>query len=102
MNGRHECFHLTLKQETAAPPKATLQLQAMNQFHLEYNFEWPHEALYMKTPGSCYRPSVRKWDGIFRPPEYDTKGIEVQKVCQSDCTWLRQKEYYIGQTLIGE
>ena len=103
-NGRHERFHLTFKNEIADPPKDTLalQIQAMSQFHHEYNFERPHEALGMKTPGSCYRPSARKWDGIFRPPEYDTREMEVRKVCQSGCIWLHQKEYYIGQTLTGE
>jgi len=103
-NGRHERFHLTLKQEVANPPKETLakQIQAMSQFHQEYNFERPHEALNMKTPGSCYSSSLRKWDGILRSPEYDTKEMEVRKVCQSGCIWLRQTEYYIGQALTGE
>jgi putative transposase len=103
-NGRHERFHLTLKQEVANPPKDTLalQVQAMSQFEHEYNFERPHEALGMKTPGSCYRTSPRSWDGILRSPEYDTKEMEVRKVCQSGCIWLCQKEHYIGQTLTGE
>lgn len=103
-NGRHERFHLTLKQEVASPPKDTLalQIQAMSQFHHEYNFERPHEALEMKTPGNCYHSSLRTWDGILRPPEYDTKQMEVRKVCQSGCIWLCQTEYYIGQTLTGE
>lgn len=103
-NGRHERFHLTLKQEVASPPKETLalQIQSMSQFHEEYNFERPHEALDMKTPGNCYHSSPRTWDGILRSPEYDTKEMDVRKVCQSGCIWLRQEEYYIGQTLTGE
>jgi putative transposase len=103
-NGRHERFHLTLKQDVANPPKDTLalQIQAMKQFESEYNFERPHEALDMKTPGSCYQASPRKWDGILRSPEYDTKEVKVRKVCQSGCIWLHQREHYIGQTLTGE
>lgn len=103
-NGRHERFHLTLKQDVASPPKDTLidQIQAMTEFYYEYNFERPHEALDMKTPGSCYQASSRKWDGVLRSPEYDTKEIQVRKVCQSGCIWLKQKEYYIGQSLTGE
>ena len=103
-NGRHERFHLTLKQEVAKPPKETLalQIQAMNQFQNEYNFERPHEALDMKTPGSCYRSSSRRWDGILRAPEYNVKEMEVRKVCQSGCIWLNQKEHFIGQALTGE
>lgn len=103
-NGRHERFHLTLKQDVAKPPKDTLalQIQSMNQFQQDYNFERPNEALNMKTPGSCYQSSPRTWDGILRPPEYDTREVEVRKVCQSGCIWLRQQEHYIGQTLTGE
>ena len=103
-NGRHERFHLTLKQDVANPPKDSLalQIQAMSQFEYEYNFERPHEALNMKTPGISYQASPRTWDGILRSPEYDTKEVEVRKVCQSGCIWLGQKEHYIGQTLTGE
>jgi len=103
-NGRHERFHLTLKQDVASPPKKTLalQIQSMNQFQEEYNFDRPHEALNMKTPGSCYQSSSRNWDGILRPPEYDTREVDVRKVCASGCIWLRQQEHYIGQTLSGE
>lgn len=103
-NGRHERFHSTLHQEVANPPKATLalQVQANHQFLNEYNFERPHEALNMKTPASCYKKSLRVWDGILRKPEYDTKEMMVRKVCQSGCLWLHQNEHYIGKTLSGE
>ena len=103
-NGRHERFHLTLQQEIASPPEKTLtaQIQAMNDFKDIYNFERPHEALNMKTPGSCYRKSPRSWNGLLRPPEYDTSKFEVRKVCSSGCIWLSGQEYYIGQTVSGE
>jgi transposase InsO family protein len=103
-NGRHERFHLTLQQEVASPPKETLslQIQSISQFQEEYNFERPHEALEMKTPASCYRSSWRTWDGILRAPEYDRRKMEVRKVCPSGCIWLKQKEHFIGRTLIGE
>lgn len=103
-NGRHERFHLTLKQDVATPPKDTLalQIEAMKQFCQEYNFERPHEALNMKTPASCYQRSPREWNGILKPPEYNRSEMEVRKVGQSGCIWLRGNEYYIGQTLVGE
>lgn len=102
-NGRHERFHLTLKQEIANPPKETmlLQLNEMNRFYHEYNFERPHEALDMATPGSIYRSSPRIWNGILKSPEYDTD-VQVRKVCQSGCIWIKQQEYFIGQALTGE
>lgn len=102
-NGRHERFHLTLKEAVASPPQVTLilQIKEMEKFWTEYNFERPHEALGMKTPGSFYSKSSRSWDGKLRSPEYDTNMI-VRKVCQSGCIWLKQKEHYIGQALQGE
>jgi transposase InsO family protein len=103
-NGRHERFHATLKKETASPPEATLALQidSMNRFLEVYNFERPHESLGMKTPGSCYNASPRRWRGILKSPEYDGAAMDVRKVCPSGCIWLQQNEYYIGQTLTGE
>lgn len=60
-NGRHERFHLTLKNETATPPRGSLraQQQAFARFQREYNYERPHEALSQRTPASVYRPSAR-------------------------------------------
>lgn len=103
-NGRHERFHLTLKQDVANPPKSTLalQIQSMDDFRNEYNFERPHEALAMKAPGDLYYCSSRRWNGILKPPEYDTNDKIVRKVGQSGCIWLEGIEHYIGQTLTGE
>ena len=103
-NGRHERFHLTLKQEVANPPAATIQEQIirMATFQEEYNFERPHESLDMQTPFNCYSGSKRKWDGILRDPEYDIISMLVRKVGQNGCVWLKQKPYYLGETLAGE
>lgn len=103
-NGRHERVHLTLQQEIANPPKSTLdlQIQAMSEFVHEYNFERPHEALNMSTPGSVYRPSTRTWDGVFRSPEYDRTRVEVRKVGPSGCISVNKVDHYIGTTLTGE
>jgi len=103
-NGRHERFHLTLKQAVAKPPAKNLkeQLIRMRAFQEEYNFERPHEALGMDTPGSHYYSSNRKWDGILRQPEYDTKAMMVRKVGLNGGIWLKQTEYYVGGVLTGE
>lgn len=102
-NGRHERIHLTLKQDIATPAKNTLseQVKALREFQEGYNFNRPHEALEMKTPGSCYARSPRVWNGKLKSPEYDSN-VQIRKVCQSGCIWLKQKEYYLGQTLEGE
>ncbi len=103
-NGRHERFHLTLKQEVATPPKATLalQIQAMSQFCDEYNFERPHEGLNMQLPANCYRPSTRAWDGILRSPEYDRRHMDVRKVGVAGYISVRKVEHSIGRVLTGE
>jgi transposase InsO family protein len=102
-NGRHERFHLTLKQDVASPPKATIALQnkAIDEFKYIYNYKRPHEALGMKTPGSVYRDSKRVWDGKLRSPEYDLN-VKVRKVCSNGCIWINQKDHYITQSLEGE
>lgn len=103
-NGRHERFHLTLKQEVASPPKETLihQIQAMRDFLEEYNYVRPHEALNMETPGSCYCHSQRIWDRVLRPPEYDTNEMIVRKVQRNGEISFRNKDQFIGEALIGE
>ncbi len=102
-NGRHERFHLTLKQDVANPPKATiaLQNQAIDKFKYIYNYKRPHEALGMKTPGSVYNNSKRVWDGKLRSPEYDSN-VKVRKICSNGCIWINQKDHYITQSLEGE
>jgi putative transposase len=103
-NGRHERFHLTLQKAVASPPAANLheQIKRMVAFHQEYNFERPHEALEMNTPASCYNNSKRKWDGILRSPEYDTNLMQVRKVGQNGCIWLKHEPYYLSETLKEE
>jgi putative transposase len=103
-NGRHERFHLTLKQNVAKPPKDSLvlQIQAMREFQEEYNFERPHEALSMKTPGNCYQSSPRIWDGILRSPEYDTKQMQVRKVQKNANITFCNRDHHIGEALMGE
>lgn len=102
-NGRHERFHLTLKQTTANPPMESLALQmkTMNQFHHEYNHERPHEALGMKVPASIYSSSPREWDGILRPPEYDTQ-FSVRKVEAGGQIKWKGVHKFISETLAGE
>ncbi len=102
-NGRHERFHLTLKQETATPPALTIRLQQekFNQFQQYYNFKRPHEALTQKTPGSIYVPSKRVWDGKFKTPKYPKEYL-VRKVGTSgNISWINHA-FFISQMLKGE
>ena len=62
-NGRHERMHLTLKQDTAAPPAGThrKQQKRFDDFRHLFNHVRPHEALEMRTPASVYESSFREY-----------------------------------------
>ena len=64
-------MHLTLRQDTADPPAATLRAQQerFRAFQADYNEERPHAALGNATPAERYAPSPRRWDGVLRSPE---------------------------------
>jgi putative transposase len=103
-NGSHERFHLTLQQEVATPPKETLalQIQALESFRNDYNFERPHEALNMRKPGDYYTASNRTWKGVFKPPEYDRSIFDVRKVEKGGQIKWRGNHIYISDTLKDE
>lgn len=103
-NGRHERFHLTLAQEVANPPKETIsmQIQSLKWFENDYNFNRPHEALNMKTPGAIYTSSNRKWNGILKPVEYDRTTFDVRKVEKSGQITWKGNHLFISETLQSE
>lgn len=103
-NGRHERFHLTLQQEIATPPKDTLalQIQTLESFRNDYNFERPHEALNMKKPGDCYIASNKTWNGVLKPPEYDRSVFDVRKVEKGGQIKWKGNHIYISETLREE
>jgi putative transposase len=103
-NGRHERFHLTLKEAVAMPPAQTLarQIRNMRDFVHEYNFERPHEALGLKTPAEVYGTSPRQWDGVLRSPDYNPSDGMLRKVSPGGTFWVKGTEYYLGYALSGE
>jgi len=102
-NGRHERFHLTLKNETALPPALTLNLQQekFDQFKNYYNHRRYHEALGQKTPHTIYKTSTRPWNGKLKSPEYSNE-FEVRKVSDPGCISWRGKDFFISESLIKE
>ena len=102
-NGRHERFHLTLKQQTASPPRATFadQQRAFDLFRHDYNDERPHEALGQVPPARVYAPSLRPMPDKPRAPEYGD-GFAVRWANNSGWvswrgTWLRVAGLLRGQ-----
>jgi putative transposase len=80
-NGRHERMHRTLKAETTRPPARTRRAQQLkfDRFREEFNCQRPHEALDMRTPATCYAPSLRKMPNKLPPLEYPDR-FEVRYV----------------------
>jgi transposase InsO family protein len=71
--GKDERFHQTLKAEVLQGRRFSDLPDAQRAFDAWrplYNFERPHEALGMATPGSRYRPSPRFFPETLPPIEY--------------------------------
>ena len=102
-NGRHERFHLTLKQEIADPAAATLSLQLakIEQFIPYYNKIRPHEALGQEPPNSVYYSSKRKWDGELKSPVYSEE-FELRRVCKGGNIGWNGSTYFLSETLYKE
>ena len=102
-NGRHERMHLTLKQETAQPPRATLRSQQrrFDEFRQEYNEQRPHEALAQRTPAELYQASPRAYPSRLPEPEYGEQAV-VRFVRKSgEIKWQGQR-MYLGEVLGGQ
>ena len=102
-NGRHERFHQTLKQATAAPPRANLRLQqsAFTRFQQEYNCERPHEALGQRPPAEFYRPSPRPFPDRLPHLAYPF-ACNLRRVSPAGhVSWIKH-QIYISVLLEGE
>ena len=102
-NGRLERLHLTLQQETASPPAASLRQQGLRfaAFQSYYNEDRPHEALGQTPPAAHYRPSPRRYSGRLRAPDYDD-GWQIRRVRQAGEIKWRGRNLYISESLAGE
>jgi transposase InsO family protein len=102
-NGRHERMHLTLLQDTADPPAATLgaQQKRFRAFRTVYNEQRPHAALGNATPADRYAPAPRRWDGVLRSPE-PAAGAELRKVKSNGLIRWRGRLVYVSEALGGE
>ncbi|HEY2247244.1 MAG TPA: IS481 family transposase [Bradyrhizobium sp.] len=102
-NGRHERMHLTLLQEIASPPAASMreQLKRLRDFQRLYNEERPHQALDNATPADRYQASSRRFDGVLREPVYDDDQ-DVRRVRHNGEIKLGGNMIYISAALVGE
>ena len=102
-NGRLERLHLTLKQETATPPAASLRAQArrFRDFRRIYNDIRPHEALSQTPPVEHYTASCRTYSGRLRAPDYPSHWHVRQVRHAGEIKW-KGGTIYISQSLSGE
>lgn len=101
-NGRHERMHRDLKGEVTKPPGYNLRAQQrkLNYFVNEYNFERPHAALGLETPGSIHVGSLRQYKNRVSKWEYPDH-FQVRKVCKNGALrWRSTKWIMISTTLI--
>jgi len=102
-NGRHERFHLTLLQDTAAPPARSLaeQLDRFRRFMSDYNERRPHEALDQVPPARVYRRSARAYDGVLRSPDYGAD-VAIRRVRRKGEIKWQGRMVFISEVLAGE
>jgi hypothetical protein len=102
-NGRHERIHKTLKYHTAKPPAKNLvqQQRRFNRFCSEYNEHRPHEALEMRSPSQCYRPSKREFPSRLPKVIYPDR-MQVRRVYPHGDIIYLGKRLFTTESLAGE
>lgn len=103
-NGRHERMHLTLKQQTATPPAATLRQQQkrFDAFRQEYNSERPHEALGQKPPAQFFEASPRPYPARLPEIEYPADW-QIRHVCAGGKFRCGGRQLaFLSHALVGE
>ena len=101
-NGRHERFHLTLK-EAMEPPARNLADQAVRfaRFRHDYNQERPHEALGQAPPARLYAPSPRRPPRRLPAPDYP-QDCDVRRVRSNGEIKWGGALIYVSSALTGE
>lgn len=104
-NGRHERMHLTLKKETASPPKENLakQQRCFDVFKKEFNEQRPHEGINFDRPAWLYSHSKRQLPSKTPEVHYDCHTFELTRKIRTNGTmkW-RGNEIFISETLTGQ
>jgi transposase InsO family protein len=102
--GKVERFHQTLKARTrhrGAPSTMGEWQRWAVEFRHEYNYERPHEALDMKTPGEVYKAvNLRPYQEQPREWEY-TAGV-VKRLNTQGMLYYRQQTYFVSEALATE
>lgn len=99
-NGRHERMHLTLKQETAQPPKESFRTQqkVFDAFRREYNEIRPHEALAQEVPSSKYHSSTKPYPEELPELEYPSH-FKIVRAPSNGVLKFRSRRWLISSCL---
>lgn len=102
-NGRHERIHRTLKQDTAQPPAANVEVQQgrFDDFVQVYNLERPHEALEGATPADKYQRSLREFPEKLREIEYPAH-LQLRRADEDGKIRWHTARCRVGQPLAHE
>lgn len=102
--GKVERFHKTLKARTThrgVPTTMSEWERWAIEFRHEYNYERPHEALGMKTPGEVYkRVNLRPYQE--QPREWEYTGGTVKRLNTQGMLPYRQQRYFVSEALASE
>ena len=102
--GKVERFHRSLEDtlhERGFPQTNEDWGPWLKRFRQEYNWERPHEALDMKTPGEVWKPSLRRLEAMVTPWEYPGEG-NVLRVRVGGQIRFGQRDYMISGALADE
>lgn len=102
--GKVERFHQTLKARTrhrGAPTTLGEWQRWALEFRHEYNYERPHEALQMKTPGEVYQAvNLRPYQEPAREWEYT--GGTVKRLDTQGMLYYWGQRYFVSEALATE
>lgn len=102
--GKVERFHQTLKRRTThrgLPTTLGEWERWAREFQHEYNYERPHEALQMKTPGEVYQAvNLRPYQE--QPREWEYSGGTVKRLDRQGLLYHRSQTYFVSEALATE
>ena len=102
--GKVERFHQTLKRRTkhrGLPTTLGEWERWALEFRQEYNYERPHQALQMKTPGEVYQAvNLRAYQE--QPREWTYSGGTVKRLDTQGMLYYRSQTYFVSEALAAE
>jgi len=103
-HGKVERFHRTLKERTrhrGLPETLDEWRRWAQAFIQEYNYERPHEALGMKTPGEVYtHDNLRPYQE--NPREWEYTGGDVRRLNTQGSLYYSGRRYFVCEALANE